>query len=205
MKRREFITLLGGTAAAWPFAVRAQRSSPPVIGFLSGRSFSESRSLVAAFGNGLREAGVAEGQNASIEFKWADGQYDNLPGQAAELVRRPVALIVAVGAVPAIRAAKAYDNMFRLAVLDGIVHRFESDLVKLLGQIPILNHKWPRAFNMAGDLKQSLHGGGPLSKGLHQAVGFRDRRHQTSSQLAGLANRFIDQGDDVGCVGGFRQ
>jgi len=107
MKRREFIALVGGTTAAWPFAARAQRSSPPVIGFLSGRSFSESRSLVVAFGNGLREAGIVEGQNASIEFKWADGQYDHLPGQAAELVRRPVALIAAVGAVPAIRAAKA--------------------------------------------------------------------------------------------------
>jgi putative ABC transport system substrate-binding protein len=107
MRRREFITLLSGAAATWPHAARAQQSSPPVIGFLSGRSFRESRSLVAAFGNGLREAGIVEGQNASIEFKWADGQYDHLPGQAAELVRRPVALIAAVGAVPAIRAAKA--------------------------------------------------------------------------------------------------
>ena len=119
MKRREFITALGGAAAAWPFAARAQRTSPPAIGFLSGRSFSESRSLVLAFGNGLREAGIVEGQNASIEFKWADGQYDHLPGQAAELVRRPVALIAAVGAVPAIRAAKAATSTIPIVFVTG--------------------------------------------------------------------------------------
>jgi putative ABC transport system substrate-binding protein len=103
MKRREFIRLLGGAAAAWPFAARGQRSSPPVIGFLSGRSFSESRSLVVAFGNGLREAGIVEGQDASIEFKWADGQYDH----------------TAVGAVPAIRAARAATSTIPIVFVTG--------------------------------------------------------------------------------------
>src|SRR4051812_22134290 len=103
MKRREFITVLGGAAAAWPLAARAQRPGTPVIGFLSGRFNNESRSLVAAFGKGLQEAGFIEGQNAAITFLWADGQYDRLIGQAAGLVQQ----IAAVGAVPAIQAAKA--------------------------------------------------------------------------------------------------
>jgi putative tryptophan/tyrosine transport system substrate-binding protein len=83
MHRREFITLFGGAAVGWPLAARAQQSAMPVIGFLSGRSNNESRSLVAAFGKGLQEAGFIEGQNAAITFLWADGQYDRL------MVRQP--------------------------------------------------------------------------------------------------------------------
>jgi putative tryptophan/tyrosine transport system substrate-binding protein len=106
MRRREFITLLGGAAAAWPFAAGAEQPAMPVIGFLSGRSSAESQYLVAAFSKGLRETGFVEGRDFAIEFRWADGQYDRLPAQAADLAGRPVSLIVAVGALPAIRAAK---------------------------------------------------------------------------------------------------
>jgi putative ABC transport system substrate-binding protein len=106
MQRREFIALLGG-ASVWPVAARAQQTANPVIGFLSGRSSGESQYLVAEFVKGLREAGFVVGQNVSIESQWADGQYDRLPAQAADFVRRNVALIVAVGAVQAILAAKA--------------------------------------------------------------------------------------------------
>jgi putative tryptophan/tyrosine transport system substrate-binding protein len=107
MNRRDLITLIGGAAAVWPLAARAQEQrTTPVIGFLSGRSSEESRYLVTAFGNGLREVGFAEGHNVVISFQWADGQYGRLPAQAAEFVRLPVSVIVAVGAVPAIQAAK---------------------------------------------------------------------------------------------------
>jgi putative ABC transport system substrate-binding protein len=105
MKRRDVLTLLGG-AIALPFAAHAQQPAKPVIGFLSGRSSGESRVVVDAFRKGLGEAGFVEGQNVAIDFQWADGQYDQLPSQAAEFVRRQVAVIVAVGAVQAIRAAE---------------------------------------------------------------------------------------------------
>jgi putative tryptophan/tyrosine transport system substrate-binding protein len=107
MKRREFITVIGSVAAIWPLVARAQ-TPKPVIGFMSGRASEESADLVAAFRQGLTDSGFVDGQNITIEFRWADGDYDQLPGLAAELVGRKVAVLVGVGGdVSAVAAAKA--------------------------------------------------------------------------------------------------
>ena len=95
MRRREFITFIGGLAATWPLAVRAQQSAMPVIGFLRSTPLNISTSFLAAFRQGLRESGLNEGQNVTIEIRSADNRIDRLPGLVDELLRRPVNVIVA--------------------------------------------------------------------------------------------------------------
>src|SRR5688572_18313576 len=107
MKRREFITLIGGPAIAWPLAARAQQLAMPLIGFLGGASPGPWLRLVAAFRAGLKETGYVEGQNLAIEFRWAEGRYERLPELAADLVRRRVAVLVATGGLSSVLAATA--------------------------------------------------------------------------------------------------
>jgi len=106
MRRREFIGLLGGAAAAWPVAAGAQQPPIPVIGYLSPTSFGVLSERLRGLHQGLKEAGYVVGENVAIEYRWSEGQYDRLPAMAAELVRKQVSIIVA-GANAATFAAKA--------------------------------------------------------------------------------------------------
>ena len=119
MRRREFITVLGG-AAAWPLTARAQQSpTMPVIGYLNGASAAQFRQLLAGFHKGLSETGYSEGRNVAFEYRYADGQYDRLPALAVDLVSRRVSVIVATAGTPTIRAAKSATSSIPIVFVIG--------------------------------------------------------------------------------------
>src|SRR6516225_5168082 len=107
MRRREFITLLGSAAAAWPLAARAQTPAMPVVGYLSGTSPNDSINILADFRRGLAETGYVEGRNLAIEYRWLEGRYDRIPMMLGDLVERRVAVIAVVNTTTAALAAKA--------------------------------------------------------------------------------------------------
>jgi putative ABC transport system substrate-binding protein len=159
MKRREFITLIGGAAATWPFAARTQQPEMPVIGFMSGRAPEDSVHLVAAFRQGLGEAGFVEGRNVTIEYRWALGHYDRLPALAADLVGRRVAVLAALGGdVSALAAKQATSTIPIVAgmggdpIRSGLVESMSHPGGNVTGYTVLTSEMEPKRLGMLRDL-----------------------------------------------------
>ena len=159
MRRREFISLVGGATIAWPLAARAQQQAMPVVGFLSGRSLASDSDLVAVFSQALTEAGYVNGQNVAIEFRWADGQLDRLPELAAELIERKVSVIFAGAsdvAAGALRVAAATVPVVFATGSDPVAARLVASLNRpggnLTGVTVITAALWPKRLELLREL-----------------------------------------------------
>jgi putative ABC transport system substrate-binding protein len=192
MKRRKFITFLGGAAVFWPLAAWAQQPAIPVVGFLNGGSSEAYADRVRSFREGLRETGRVEGRNVAIEFRWADGQYDRLPAMAADLVRRQVAVIVVntPATLPAKTATSTIPIVFSTAI-DPVAAGLIASLNRPGGNVTgvaLLNVELvPKRVELLHDLIPAAGSIAALVNPTNPAAGTQSRDLQTAARTLGLS------------------
>jgi putative tryptophan/tyrosine transport system substrate-binding protein len=197
MKRRDFITFLGG-AAAWSLSAHAQQQAMPVIGFLSSPSRAQTDHMVAAFRRGLGETGYAEGRNVAIDYRFADGQYDRLPAWAGEMARRPVSLIVAAGP-PAALAAKVATTTVPIVFIvgldpvgAGLVASFNRPAGNATGMVLILGSVGQKRLELVRDLVPKAAVVAMLANPLSPDAVPEIREVQVAAQANGLQLRMLN-------------